>query len=224
MDTIKDNKQRLRNLIDYSQRRREWYQDLGIKIADQQSDQISLISSISAAILAITGSLTFERNIWIDLSFWSLLTTVVSGVVLLLLITSFNRKVATEDRRTELDTLDRLKESTKKAISKYPEYQDQHIADFKSEIKKIEDLPFKQEWKKIMLDAFYHVALGSFLLGMFGLVAAWLEKGGVFINMNLFILTLILIASVGLGYIKFGTLKQPKQENWNWQQRFGIVL
>lgn len=55
---------------------------------------------------------------------------------------------------------------------------------------------------------------------MFGLAAAWLEKGGITINMNLFVLFLILVASIVLGFIKFGTLKQPKDENWNWQQKF----
>lgn len=223
MDTIEDNKQRLQNLIEFSQKRREWYQDLGIKIADRQSDQISLISSISAAILAITASFTFERNVWVNISFWSLLMTVVLGVILLLLIISLDRKVVTEDRRTELDILDKLKESTKKAISEYPEYQDQHITDFKSEIKKIEDLPLKQEWGKRVLDVFYSAFLGSFLLGMLGLATAWLEKGGVVINLNLFILILALVVSTGLGYIKFGTLEQPKKEIWNWQHKFAEI-
>lgn len=130
MDTIEDNKQRLQNLVLFSQGRREWYQNLSIKIADRQSDQISLISSISAAILAITTSFTLERSIWTNISFWSLLVTVVLGVFLLLLLISFDRKVVTDDRQTELEILDRLKKSTKEAVDKYPEYQSHHIVDF----------------------------------------------------------------------------------------------
>lgn len=213
MDTVEDNKQRLKNLIEFSQKRREWYQDLGIKIADRQSDQISLISSISAAILAITASFTFERNIWVNISFWSLLVTVVLGVVLLLLLISLDREVATEDRRIELDILDRLKESTKKAIREYPLYQNQHIADFKSETKKIEDLPIKQASKKRVLDVFYFVFLGSFLFGVFGLVRAWLEKGGVLINMSLIIFAVIVLASILLGYTWYLSIIQDETEN-----------
>jgi len=224
MDTIEDNKQRLQNLISFSQRRREWYQDLNIKIADRQSGQISLLSSISAAILAITSTLSIERTVWVELSFWSLLVTVALGIFLLFWLISFDNKVVTKDRIVESDILNKLKNSTREAIDKYPEYQSQHVADFKLETEKIEKLTFDEhKTEKKMLTIFYYIILASFLLGMFGLAAAWLEKGGVIINMNVFTMVLALIVSIGLGYIKFGTLKQPKKDNWNWQQKFAEI-
>lgn len=210
MDTIEDNKQRLQNLIDFSQRRREWYQDLKIKIADRQSDQISLIASISAAILAITSTLSNTRTFWIELSFWSLMAAVVLGVLLLLLLAIFDSSVVTDDRKMELEALDNLKDSTKRAINEYPEYQSKHISDFNKEIERIISLPFKDDWKKKLLSILYYSVLIFFLFGIIGLSLAWIEKGGVVINMNLVVFITILFASISLGWIWYSSIIQDQ--------------
>lgn len=215
--------QRLQNLVEFSQRRREWYQDLNIRIADRQSAHLSLVTSISAAILAITASLTPERNTWIDLSFWSLMVTVLLGTTLLLLLIYFDRKVATQDRKEELDTLESLKESTKIAIQKHPEYDELHRADFDAAIKRINELPIKYEGIQKWLNILYWLSLISFIIGIIGLAGAWLEKGGVLVNLNLVTLLIIIIGSIILGCIKFGSLNLSEDKSRNWQLNFAEI-
>lgn len=193
------------------------------RISEQRSEHLSLVASISAAVLAITAAFPLGRSFWPNFSFWSLFIAVLIGTILVLLIIHIREETTLAERELAISVLDKLKESTKNAINQGSEYDKEHRADFNEEIERIKQAPYKYEGAKIWLNLLYWLTLGSFISGMVGLAAAWVEKGGVSISFNLVILGLILIGSILLGYIKFGSLNLSKDENRNWQQNFAEI-
>lgn len=215
-----EKKQRLQNLISFSLSIRESFHNSMQRISEQKTEHLSLVASISAAVLAITAAFSSEKSVWINMSFWSLFITVLVGTILVLLIIHIREEKTSSERELAISVLDNLKDSTRNAIGKGPEYDIQHREDFEREVERIKNFPDKYQEAKTWLNFLYWLALGSFALGMLCLAAYWLDKGGIIVNMNLFTLMIILVVSMGLGFIKFGTLKQPKSDNWNWQQKF----
>ncbi len=165
---------RLKNLKDNSAKKREWYQNLRIRIADRQSEHISLVSSLSAAIVALTISFP-TKNLWTELSFWFLVTTTLLGTVLVLLLISLDKKMLDHDYKFEMPIWDNLKASTEDVISN-PENYTKHVEDFKREIKKIELLPEKYDCQRQVLGYLYVVVLATFVLGVMSLIGAWVTR------------------------------------------------
>ncbi len=213
---VLEAEERLKSLKDTSARRREWYQDLKIRIADRQIDHISLISSISAAIVALTVSFTSEKNILVNFSFWSLILTVILGTLLVLLLIFHNKRVVEDDRNVELSTLDRLKESTKQVIL-YPENYATHINDFEREYKMIEHLSDKYKGMVNFLNFLFVAVLALFLTGILTLVGVWIDIK----EYNVNVMTLLAIAAVSLvlGAIKYGSLTNS-YKGQSWQLKF----
>lgn len=173
-----DTQKRLDNLVDFSSRRREWYQEQYLRIADRQSQQIALIASISATILAITTALPGQRiALWSNLSFALLLINVILGTILIGWLVYFDRKVLRQDRNDEISILDTLKASTKSANynATYAEYK-KHIKSFNDQVNKIIQMPQKYQYEKIILNIVYLLVLSTFLGGVLSLGVAWLLR------------------------------------------------
>lgn len=218
-----EKKQRLQNLINFSVSIRESFHSSMQRISEQKTEHLALIASISAAILAIITAFPSEKNIWIDISFWSLFATVIVGTFLILLIVHIREETTISERSLAITVLDNLKDSTKNAIEQGSEYDVQHKEDFDNEIERIRSYPNKYEGARLLLNLLYWMVLGSFFLGMICLAAYWLEKGGVSINMNLISLISIFIVSIFLGIIKFYALGVVKDKNRSWQLNFAEI-
>lgn len=221
-EIIIEAKERLSSLKDTSQRRREWYQDLAIKIADRQSEHLVFISSISATILALTVAFSTQRNnIWVEFSFWLLMFTVFVGTILVLKLIFFDKKASEDERRVELSTYDILKASTENVIQ-HPEQYNTHKNDFKNEMEKIEKLPYIYSSEKKFLSAIYVIVLVAFVGGVLSLIGAWVVKpisNTIYFNSFVYLLSITLFSLI-LGIIKFGSLKTT---GWSWQRKFAEI-
>lgn len=235
---IQEAEERLRSLKEYSTRRREWYQDIHIRIADKQSEHLISISSISAAIIALTVALQIQKNFWIELSFWSLIVTVILGALLALLLIFHNKKAADYTRKIELSTIDSLKKSTNEVIQN-PEIYEKHKEDFSQEAKKLEESPDKYRKERKILEGLYSLVLILFASGMLGLIGAWVTKSNIALKTapissttleyanieakgymnNIVILVVIALVSVALGLIKYGSLSDAYKGK-SWQLKF----
>ncbi len=231
-------KERLRSLKEYSARRREWYQDVNIKIADKQLEHLISISSISAAIIALTVAFQIQKNFWLELSFWALIVTVVLGTTLALLLIIYNKIAIDYTKGIELTIIDNLKKSTD-AVIQHPERYERHYQDFAQEITKIEKLPDMYSFRRKVLEHFYYLVLLAFVLGILGLVGAWVTNDSVVFKTNqsskisaeydnirnqdymnsLIILSILFLISVILGFIKYGSLSSSYKGK-PWQLKF----
>lgn len=173
-----DVQKRLDNLIDFSSRRREWYQEQHLRVADRQSQQIALIASVSATILAIATVLPGHKvSLWANLSFALLLINVVLGIILVGWLVYFDKKVLNQDRNDELSILKALKSSTELVISNPTiEGYKKHIKSFNDEVNKIIQMPQKYQIEKIVLNIIYFLVLSTFLGGVLSLGMAWLVR------------------------------------------------
>lgn len=233
-------KERLKILREYDLRRREWYQDIDINIADKQLEHTISISTISAAIIALTVTLQTQKNFWVDLSFWSLLSTVILGIFLVLLILSYNKKNIKDSKDVELSIISTLQKSTKLVIENPATYE-QHQADFDQQIQKIEELPEKYKLQRKILEYLYYLLLVTFFLGFLGLIGGWLTKDIVLVNNiqntekisktlstfeqthinNSIIIGMLILVSLVLGFIKFGSI--PDTKDWVWERKFAEI-
>jgi hypothetical protein len=172
---LQDAQKRLDNLIQFSASRREWYANQILRIGDRQSTQISLISSVSATILAITTALPAQKvSAFTAWSFISLLLATISGIFLILLTINFDQTDLEESRKEEIGIFDKLKTSTKNLLSNPTENERlKHIEVFKNEVDRISNIPEKYQTRKFFLNCLYWIVLGSFILGVVFLTLAW---------------------------------------------------
>lgn len=208
-----EKKQRLQNLIHFSLSIRESFHSSMQRISEQKTEHLSLMASISAAVLAITAAFSSEKDLWINISFWMLFITVFVGTILVLLIIHIREETTLSERELATSALDKLKVSTRNAINIGSEYDDQHRRDFEREIERIKNFPNKYEGATVWLNFLYWLVLGSFVFGMLCLAAYWLEKGGVIIYMNLIIFAVIILASILLGYTWYQSIIQDETKS-----------
>ena len=137
---------------------------------------------------------------------------------MILLLIFLDRRVIDNDRLVELSIYDNLKDSTENVIQ-HPERYEEHQNDFKREIEKIKQLPEKYNSEKKFLSYLYIIILFTFVGGILSLIGAWTAKPivDVFYLNNFVSIGLIILLSLILGFIKFGTLES---EGWNWQNKF----
>lgn len=173
---LQDVQKRLDSLVQFSANRREWYLNQRLRIADRQSTQIALVSSISASILAISVAFS-PKNLLIDISFLSLLLATIGGVILILLTVNFDERTLRDSREEENTIFSRLKASAKKVLSNpTPEEYSQHSNDFRKEISRIEGIEDKYQTEKKVLTLLYWFVLAAFTVGIIFLAIAWFTK------------------------------------------------
>ncbi len=161
-----DAQKRLENLKNFDARRREWYEEQNLRIADRQSQHIIFVSSISTAILAITATSSIT-TLCMKYAFWSLLVNVILGTVLYFWLNKFDSNVLKKERVIVISILKRLKDATENVV-KNPNLEEyfKHTDVFRNEINEIESMQESESLEKSALNLFYILFLLTFLVGI----------------------------------------------------------
>lgn len=161
----------------YSDKRMHWYEDKRLVLVERQSQQISLISSISAAILAIIVVFKDKGNCWVEIAFWSMLVNVVLGILLLVWLRIFDEKILKANRQEERNIFSRFIRTALKGFNQpTSENLEKYYGVGREAADDIENSPDKFVGERKILEFLWVVFIVTFLAGVLGLTGVWLNK------------------------------------------------
>ena len=162
---------------DYSDKRMHWYEDKRLILVERQSQQISLVSSIAAAILTIIVIFKDKNNCWVQISFWSLLINVILGIVLSIWLRIFDEKVRSNNRIEERLAFSRLIKAAQRGINTPTDENKNKYYEIGQNIREeLEKSTGKFFGEQKILEFLWVVFILMFLGSVIGLAGVWLNK------------------------------------------------